>query len=117
MAGSILSRQHARNDPARRQALGRAFSDGPGAGVHYFKLDRLSRSMLDFAEWAEVGHRAREWVAVGPTELRCLRTTAYCLGELHERRWPALHVGARRLRRVRDSAACCARLSVDSARA
>jgi hypothetical protein len=27
-------------------------------------------------------------VALGPTELRCLRTMADCLGELREGRWP-----------------------------
>jgi hypothetical protein len=31
---------------------------------------------------------ARLIVAVGPTELRCLRTMAYCLGALREGRWP-----------------------------
>jgi hypothetical protein len=31
---------------------------------------------------------AAKWTAIGQTELRCVQTMAYCLGELQEGRWP-----------------------------
>lgn len=34
------------------------------------------------------GKRSREWVAVGPTEVRCIREMARCLRAFREGRWP-----------------------------
>ena len=33
------------------------------------------------------GKRANEWTATGQTELHCVQTMAYCLGELKAGRW------------------------------
>ena len=41
-----------------------------------------------FGEKPVVGKRSREWIAVGPIELRGLQETARCLVELPEGRWP-----------------------------
>ena len=35
-----------------------------------------------------VGKRSREWIAVGPTEVRCAMEMARCLDELKAGRWP-----------------------------
>ena len=35
-----------------------------------------------------VGKRSRGWTAGGQTELHCVQTMAYCLGDLEEERWP-----------------------------
>ena len=35
-----------------------------------------------------VGKRSREWTALGPTEVACVRQMAYCLAELKDGRWP-----------------------------
>lgn len=43
---------------------------------------------FDPTERPEVGTRSREWVAVGPTEVACVREMAYCLRELRAGRWP-----------------------------
>ena len=34
------------------------------------------------------GKRSREWIAVGPTEVACVREMARCLWEFREGRWP-----------------------------
>ena len=36
----------------------------------------------------KVGKRSREWIAVGATEVECVREMARCLVELGEGRWP-----------------------------
>ena len=43
---------------------------------------------FDPSETPDVGKRSREWTAVGPTELDCVRTMARCLAELKEGRYP-----------------------------
>ena len=43
---------------------------------------------FDPSEAPIVGKRSREWTAIGQTELHCVQTMAYCLGELKVGRWP-----------------------------
>lgn len=43
---------------------------------------------FDPSERPEVGKRSREWIAVGRTEVECVREMAYCLRELEDGRWP-----------------------------
>lgn len=50
--------------------------------------DRWEQYAFDESETPVVGRRSREWVAVGPTEARCVREMARCLRELRESRWP-----------------------------
>ena len=52
------------------------------------RYNQWSQYAFDTTEKAVVGKRSREWIAVGPTELRCVQTMAYCLLELGEGRWP-----------------------------
>lgn len=47
-----------------------------------------SMHAFDPSEKAAEGKRAREWIAVGQTELHCVREMARCLGELRVGRWP-----------------------------
>ena len=42
----------------------------------------------DPSERPKVGKRSREWIAVGQTEVACVREMARCLRELHEGRFP-----------------------------
>ena len=44
-------------------------------------MNAISRLWLG-PSWAVMGERGRQWVAVGPTELDCVREMARCLGEL-----------------------------------
>ena len=34
------------------------------------------------------GRPKKEWIAVGPTEVACVREMARCLGEIRDGRWP-----------------------------
>ena len=43
---------------------------------------------FDPTERPVVGKRAREWTAVGRSELHCLEVKARCLGEIKAGRWP-----------------------------
>jgi len=43
---------------------------------------------FDPKERPRVGKRSREWTAIGPTEVACVREMADCLRELREGRWP-----------------------------
>ena len=52
------------------------------------RYNQWSMYAFDPSEKPIVGKRSREWTAVGPTELRCVQTMAYCLRELGEGRWP-----------------------------
>jgi len=58
-------------------------------GRPYYNDERRSWEQYAFdpTERSE-GMRSREWIAVGPTEVGCVRSMAYCLRELGERRWP-----------------------------
>ena len=47
-----------------------------------------SMHAFDPAERPIVGKRSREWTAVGPNELACVREMARCLAELREERRP-----------------------------
>lgn len=47
-----------------------------------------SQYAFDPDEKPKVGHRSREWTAVGMTELDCLEEMARCLGEIREGRAP-----------------------------
>lgn len=60
-------------------------SDGPTG-----TSDTTAGSMYAFdpRETPIVGKRSHEWIAVGPSELRCLQEMARCLAELREGRWP-----------------------------
>ena len=50
--------------------------------------DRWEQYAYDQSETPVVGKREREWTAVGPTEVRCVREIARCLAELKAGRWP-----------------------------
>ena len=50
--------------------------------------NQWSMNAYDPSETPFVGKRSREWTAVGPTELACVREMARCLAELREGRWP-----------------------------
>ena len=52
------------------------------------RQNRWEQYAFDRAETPVVGKRSREWTAVGPTELECVRTMARCLAELKAGRWP-----------------------------
>ena len=43
---------------------------------------------FDPSEKAVEGGRERQWIAVGQTELDCVRDMARCLGESKAGRWP-----------------------------
>ncbi len=43
---------------------------------------------FDPSEHPSDGKRSREWIAVGPTEVTCVREMGRCLRELREGRWP-----------------------------
>ena len=43
---------------------------------------------FDPSERASTVKRPREWIAVAPTEVMCVREMARCLRELREGRWP-----------------------------
>ena len=43
---------------------------------------------FDPTEKPKVGHRSREWTAIGPTEARVVREMARCLREISEGRVP-----------------------------
>jgi hypothetical protein len=47
-----------------------------------------SQYAFDTTERPKVGHRSREWTAVGMTEELVLEQMAKCLGEIRERRVP-----------------------------
>ena len=47
-----------------------------------------SQFAFDPSEKPIVGTRSRDWIAVGPTELRCVQEMARCLGESKAGRWP-----------------------------
>lgn len=47
-----------------------------------------SMHAFDPSEKAISGGRERQWTAVGPTEVACIRQMAYCLAELKAGRWP-----------------------------
>jgi hypothetical protein len=49
---------------------------------------RWEQYAFDPAERPKVGKRSREWIAVGPTEVACVREMARCLRELRDGRWP-----------------------------
>ena len=59
-------------------------------GRPYFddRQNHWEQYAFDASEKPIVGKRSREWTAVGPTELECVRTMARCLGELKAGRWP-----------------------------
>ena len=59
-------------------------------GRPYFhdELDTWEQYAFDPKERPKVGKRSREWTAIGPTEVECVRETAYCLRELAAGRWP-----------------------------
>ena len=59
-----------------------------GQPMEHPERNEWSQFAFDPSETPTVGKRSREWTAVGPTELRCLREMARCLGELREGRWP-----------------------------
>jgi hypothetical protein len=42
----------------------------------------------DLREGPKFGKRSREWSAVGPTEVECVREMARCLREIREGRYP-----------------------------
>ena len=52
------------------------------------RYNSWSMYAFDPSERPIVGKRSREWIAVGPTELRCVQEMARCLAELREGRWP-----------------------------
>ena len=52
------------------------------------RYDQWSMYAFDPSEKAVVGKRSREWTTVGETEVGCVRSMAYCLGELKAGRWP-----------------------------
>ena len=57
----------------------------PGIEERY---GQWSMYAFDPSEKPVVGKRSREWTAVGPSELHCVREMARCLGELKAGRWP-----------------------------
>lgn len=59
-------------------------------GRPYFHDERGTWEQYTFdpKERPKVGKRSREWTAIGPTEVDCVRTMAYCLRELAAGRWP-----------------------------
>jgi len=59
-----------------------------GQPVEHPERNEWSTYTFDPRETPIVGKRSREWTAIGPTELHCVQTMAYCLGELKARRWP-----------------------------
>lgn len=58
-------------------------------GRPYYNDERRTWEQYTFdpTERSE-GARSREWVALGPTEVGCVRSMAYCLRELGVGRWP-----------------------------
>ena len=50
--------------------------------------NRWEQYAFDPSEKPVVGKREREWIAAGPTEVRCVQEMARCLGELKAGRWP-----------------------------
>ena len=59
-----------------------------GQPMEHPELDEWSHFAFDPSETPIVGKRSREWTAIGQTELHCVQTMAYCLGELKAGRWP-----------------------------
>jgi hypothetical protein len=59
-----------------------------GQPMEHPERQEWSMYAFDPSERPIVGKRSREWTAVGQTELHCVQTMAYCLGELREGRWP-----------------------------
>jgi hypothetical protein len=59
-----------------------------GRPMEHPERNEWSMFAFDRSETPVVGKRANEWTAVGYTELHCVQTMAYCLGELREGRWP-----------------------------
>ena len=59
-----------------------------GQPIEHPERNGWSMFAFDPSEKPIVGKRSREWTAVGQTELHCVQTMAYCLGELTEGRWP-----------------------------
>ncbi len=49
---------------------------------------RWEQYAFDPTERPSAGKRSREWIAVGATEVACVREMARCLRELREGRWP-----------------------------
>ncbi len=52
------------------------------------EADRWQQYAYDPTERADMGKRPREWIAVAPTEVMCVREMARRLRELGEGRWP-----------------------------
>jgi len=50
--------------------------------------DSWEQYAYDPSEQPKAGKRSREWIAIGPTEVACVREMARCLCELGEGRWP-----------------------------
>jgi hypothetical protein len=70
-------------DPAAAwDAVHEATPDGWYVGRPYFdeRHNRWEQYAYDPSEKPVVGKRSREWTAIGPTELRCVQTMAYCCG-------------------------------------
>ena len=49
---------------------------------------RWEQYAYDPSERPKVGKRSREWIAVGPSEVACVREMARCVRELREGRFP-----------------------------
>ncbi|MFN8519585.1 MAG: hypothetical protein U0667_09440 [Chloroflexota bacterium] len=59
-------------------------------GPPYFHDERRcwEQYAYDAREIPVDGKRSREWIAVGPTEVGCVRSMASCLRDLSADRWP-----------------------------
>jgi hypothetical protein len=59
-----------------------------GTPSFHDEADRWEQYAYDPSERPASGTRSREWIAVAPTEVMCVREMARCLRELREGRWP-----------------------------
>ncbi len=59
-----------------------------GRPAFHDETDRWEQYAYDPSEQPSTGKRSREWIAVAPTEVACVREMARCLRELGEGRWP-----------------------------
>jgi hypothetical protein len=59
-----------------------------GRAYFHDERDCWEQYAYDPLEKPKVGKRSREWTAIGPTEVKCVREMAHCLRELAAGRWP-----------------------------
>lgn len=59
-----------------------------GRPTYHERYGHWEQYAYDPSERPRVGKRSREWIAIGRTEVECLREMARCLGEIRDGRWP-----------------------------